>query len=148
MAYSIYTDVASEFRGIDFSSTSVVTSTEVTEFIAQADQYIDSRIGLKYSVPVSSSDSPLSFKILKRLSIWLVTSRIKDILKVKTGVDTGEQQTRENDPGKMARDEIDMIVKGTLLLPDATLASSADGFRSYSVDAGQEFTFSRDSDDW
>jgi len=145
MAYSTFTDVASEFRNITFGSSGALTSAEVTEFILQADQFIDSRLGLKYQVPVAGLNS---LKVIKRLSIWLVTSRIKDILKVKTGIATGEQDTRENDPGKMARNELDMIVKGQLLLPDATLVSAADGFKSYSVDTAQEFIFGRDSDDW
>jgi len=145
VAYSIYTDVQAEFKNITFSSSSSVKDTEVTEFITQADAYIDSRLGLKYTVPITGVES---LKICKRLSIWLVTGRIKRILRVKTGVQTGEQDTIDGDLETLARNEIEMILDGLLLLSDATLATTADGFRSYAVDEDLEYTFTREDDQW
>ena len=144
MAYSTTTDVASEFKNITISATSALTTTEVTEFIVQADAYIDSRLGLKFTVPITGAES---LKIVKRLSIWLVASRMKEIYKVKTGavlVDQGET----GDLGKMAREELDKIIKNELLLSDATLLSSANGVKSFSNDNGEEYTFQRNRDDW
>lgn len=145
MSYCTYSDVAAEFKNITFSASSSITDTEVTEFIAQADAYIDSRIGLKYQVPITGS---ASLKIVKRLSIWLVSARIKEILTVKLGQPIGEQETRSGDLNQMANDELSLIVKGQMTLSDSDLVSSADGVRSYAVDEDLEYEFSITDDNW
>lgn len=145
MAYCTSADVAAEFKFLTISSSSAVTTTVVTEFISQADAYLNSRVGLKYIVPITGTES---LKIMKRLSIWFTAARIKDLITVKLGQPIGEQQTREGDLYKMVNDELDLIVKGLLLLSDSTSATTADGVRSFDVDDSQEFEFDRNSDQW
>lgn len=144
MAYSTYSDVTKEFKNIVFSSNSSVTSDDVTEFITQADAYIDSQIASKYITPITGAES---LKVLKRLSIWLVAGRIKMILKVKSGQDIGDQGN-DSDLITMARDEIKDIVKGLVKLTDATLAITGSGMKSYANDENLEYTFKKGDDQW
>jgi len=136
--------VTKEFKNITFSATSSVTSDDVTEFISQADAFINSQLANKFTVPVTGTEA---LKIVKRLSIWLVTGRIKAILKVKTGQDIGDQGA-ETDLIKMAKDELKELSKGKSSLIDAPLISSADGVKSFAVDEGLEFTFKKGVDQW
>lgn len=144
MAYCTSSDVTKEFKNITFSATSSVTSDDVTEFISQADAFINSQLANKFSVPITGTEA---LKIVKRLSIWLVTGRIKSILKVKTGQDIGDQGT-DSDLIKMAKDELKDISKGKASLIDAPLFSTSDGVKSFAVDEGLEFTFKKDVDQW
>lgn len=141
MAYAVYTDVQSEFKKLTFDADSVISSSEVTEWITQSENYINAKIGLKYSVPVSATDSPQSVSILKMVSIWLVADRIKEILTVRTGNSATEQTsdvkiTYRDKAEKMLKD----IVGGILPLPDATLGSTSDGVKSYSYTEAQSDT--------
>lgn len=145
MAYSVYTDVASEFKGIVFSSSSPVTDTEITEFISQGDAYLDSRLAGKYETPITGTEA---LKVMKRLSIWYVTARVKEILDVKLPQTTGEQRLVSPDLFKRVEDELKRILKGEILLTDATLSSSNDGVNAFSIDEGLEFEFSATDDNW
>lgn len=145
MSYCAHADVAQEFKNMSFGTTTTPTATAITEFIAQADAFIDGRVGMKYTVPITGT---ASLSIIKQISIGLVAARVKDILKVKTSAEAINQATREGDPAKAALDKLDMIVKGTLILSDATLAVSGDGFKSFANDEDEEFTFQKNVDQW
>jgi hypothetical protein len=142
MAYSLNTDVTNEFKTIDTSG--LVTTTKIDGWIAQADAYIDSRIGLVYEVPVTGVSSLL---ILKQISIWLVAQRIADIMETKSIVPKGNQLIPKNLERK-AEKKIQMIVDRELLLSDATLASSHNGVKSYTNDNPVTRTFDVTKDQW
>lgn len=147
MAYCVASDVTSEFKRVDFSlANSAVTTAEVTEFISQADQFIDSKIGLKYEVPVTGANS---LKILKQISIYLVAYRIKRILEVKVATpDPNAQDVQNQNLRQIALDMLKDIVDGLLLLSDATLASSGNGVGSYAYSNDQVAQFDRDTEQW
>lgn len=133
MSYSVYGDVAAEFKSMTFSSTSAVTDTQVTEFIAQADAIIDGRIGLKYTLPVTDT---AGLKILKAISIAIVSDRVRDIMKVMTGQAETSQQARPRGgstvpagPYQMLKD----IIEGNLKLGNQALASTVDGISSGTI---------------
>lgn len=145
MAYCTSTDVASEFKNITFSASTAVTSTEVDGFIAQADAEIDGVVGLRYEVPVTGASSLL---IVKQISIKLVAGRIKKILEVKTSTEEVNQEAQSPNLIAEARDMLDKIVKGTLLLSDATVLSSTGGFKSFAVDEDLDYEFDITGDNW
>jgi hypothetical protein len=145
MAYSALTDIQNEFKSVVFSASSTPTSTAVQGFIAEADQYIDSRIGLRYQVPVTGSKSLI---ILKSISIGLVAGRVKEIQRVKTASPQLNQDSRDGDPAKEAKERLGLIVEGLLLLPDATLVSAANGVSSGALSAGATARFKKDTETW
>lgn len=144
MAYSTNSDVRLEFKAMTLnSSTSSILDTTVDGFIAQADALINSKIGLKYVVPVTGAES---LKILKTISIYLVADRMAKILQVKTI--TEENQTAEKSLRDIAMEMIKDIIDGILLLSDATLKSSGHGFNSFAVDNDLDYTFKKATDQW
>ena len=70
MAYCTYTDVQSEFLKLDLSGNTKVTEAEVTEFIVQADYYIDSKLGNKYIVPARSNWRIMLLSCISYMEIW------------------------------------------------------------------------------
>lgn len=145
MAYSTNSQVAGEFKNISFSASTPVTDTEVDRFIEEIDQYIDSRIGKKYEVPVTGSASII---ILRQISIWLVADRVKKILEIKNVNSKAVAQGVRPGLYEEAMEMLDDIVDGDLLLPDATLLSSGDGFDSYTYANSIDPTFKRNTDQW
>lgn len=146
MAYCVIDDVKAEFKSITFTgSDAAVTEADVTEFIVQADAEINSRIGLRYQVPVTAEATALS--LLKMISIWLVSARIKEITEVKDVREEVNQDVKA-DSASRARKMLDQIAKGEINLIGATLASTADGVNSYVSANNVERVFKKDTDQW
>jgi len=143
MAYSTNSDVQSEFKNLTYSSGGI-TSAEVDEFIDQEDAFIDGIVGRKYTTPITGT---YALRIIKNISIQLVTSRIKRILAVKTGIPETEQDSSGNLFGQ-AKTKLDDIAAGRLLLSDATLGNTSDGVDSFAVSDDLEHIFKRDEQQW
>lgn len=145
MAYSVTSDVASEFKKITFDANSSVTSTEVTEFISQIDAWIDGVLTSKYETPVTGTES---LKILKMISIGLTVQRLIPILRVKTGVENLDQDTQS--VVSRAQDLLKDIKKNDLILTDAVKKTTHEGFKSYTSDNSDtiDFTFKVGTDQW
>lgn len=148
MAYSVLADIQNEFKNTTFTTTSAPTSTVITStFIPQADAEIDSIVGLRYSTPITGTNALLR---MKQLSTWLVTARVRETLRVKTGDSIPQQGARDGDLRKMALDALDKISKGTSLLSDATLANAVEGLASYAtkIDTSEALFFNKNSDQY
>lgn len=149
MSYSSAVDIQSEFKSsTTFSATTAVTDTQIAGFIAQADALIDSRIGLKYRLPISDAAALL---ILKNISIAMVAERARDIMKVMTGNAETSQQTRPK--GGMTSPTspwamLDAIVCGNMILGGAPLVSSVDGVSSGTVVDSVEMEMDVDRVQW
>lgn len=143
MAYSTYSDVQNEFKNINFTD-GLITSAKVTEFISQADAYIDGRIGLIYDTPVTGTKS---LSILKEISIGLVAQRISYILETKSITPKGDQYIPKN-LIEQAEKRLDMIENRRLLLSDASERSTQAGVASYSSSNDVERTFKQGTDQW
>lgn len=149
MAYATYTDVASEFKDITFSSTTKVTDSEVTEFISQAEAHINGVVSKRYTVPVVLASAPISFAVLKQISIYMVADRVREILQVKQiGVEELKQGARPPNGRKEALAMLRDIVDGNIRLYDATLATAHDGVKSFNVDEDIEHFFDATIDQW
>jgi hypothetical protein len=128
MAYSTITQIQMEFKSITISATSPITINMVNEFIKQTDQFIESRIGLRYIVPITGSSS---LTLIGMISLTLVAERIKRIIEVK-----GEDPSKNQTPGRTKREQwaldlLEKIAKNEFILPDAPLLKQSDGVQSY-----------------
>ena len=134
MGYCTIQNIKSDFKGIEIedAGTSIVTS-EAQEIIDQTTAYINGRIGLKYVTPVTGGDDALL--ILKSICLYICGERVKNILEVKTG--SGQLESDKKQPSNVARtpkDDLELIVKGLLLLDGATLRGSEQGLSSFNSD--------------
>ena len=144
MAYCTASDVQSEFKKLTVGASTPVTSTEITEFIVQADALINARLANRWITPITGTES---LSIIKMISILLVKERIEKILSVKTGKPEGSQE--QDEPAQdTGLGMLNQIMDGKLLLTDATLANSKDGVSSYNVDNDIEATFDSTGDLW
>lgn len=127
MAYCTEAQVEGEFKDVDFSASTVVTSDDITRFIAEADALIDGHLAGKYDTPITGATSLL---IVRTISVLLVASRVRKILEVKGG-DSSKGQAPKASEKKQAMSMLKQIKEGKILLTDATLANSYDGVKSY-----------------
>lgn len=81
MSYAAPADVAALFRNLNLAKTdTAVTSAKIQDWLDNASAMIDSRIGVLYSLPITSGANPLSFKILKSIESFYVAGIVDDIL--------------------------------------------------------------------
>lgn len=144
MAYSTNALVASEFKSITFSTDTKIKSSEVDQWITEADEYIDARIGLVYSTPVTATKS---LEVLKTISIGLVAQRVSRAMEIKSITPTGDQYIPK-DLILEAKERLQMIVDRKLLLSDATEITTHGGVSSYSNDNTVTRKFDQTKDQW
>ena len=142
MAYSTNSDVVDEFKSLDTSGK--ITTAKIDEWISQADEYIDGRIGLIYDTPITGVKS---LKILKEISIGFVAQRVAYILETKTITPKGDQVIPKNLIAQ-AEKRLQMVVDKQLLLSDATLKSTHGGVKSYSNDNTVTRNFDQSKAQW
>lgn len=130
MPYSTKEEIESDFKNMDFTSTSNVTETDVDGFILEADALINSYVGMKYVIPVTADATSLS--LLKLFSRTLVADRIKKILEVKQETSKGaNQDVRGAYSTKDVMAALEKIKKDQLMLPGAeTLVGDGGTFYS------------------
>jgi hypothetical protein len=81
MGYASTSEVQSDFKNTEFTTTSNVTIADVEGMIIEADALIDSYLGQKFVVPITGGAQALA--LVKLFSRTLVADRIKGILEVK-----------------------------------------------------------------
>jgi len=149
MPYALPSDIQSEFKKLDLSLTSAVTTAEVTEFILQTSADMDMKLAVRYETPVTGTQSLL---ILKKIAIGLVSFRIANILNLKREVPIPDnriiQQLNYTSEYKEAKKTLDEISKGDLSLPDAVELSSNTGIASYNAKNDILPVWERDTRQW
>jgi phage gp36-like protein len=143
MSYATQSHIEAEFKDVTFSTTTAVTPTDITRFLEEADAEIDSKLSLKYATPITGTNALI---IVRLIEIWLVKSRVSEILRVKTGRPESDQEG--GDPGERARQWLTDLVSEKMRLTDGTRASSYDGVRSYALENSLEHVFDKDIDQW
>ncbi len=137
MAYATASDIASEFKGIVFNATSSVTATEVTAFIEEEEAVINATVSNRYEVPVTGTEA---VNILKNIVIAYVAYRVAKILNLKKDVPIPEkfvpQVLNEGAKYKEAKQQLQYIQKGKIILTDATALSLGQGVKSYNSENG------------
>lgn len=146
MAYSLAADIQSEYKAINFAASGAAVSTaEVTEFITQADAFIDGIVSNRYETPVTGT---VSLAILKTISIWLVKSRINSILSVKTPQDKNKQDPDGPTLRTQALEMLKQIKNGQLKLPDAVGSDTEGGMTSFLMNEELDYVFPQESESW
>lgn len=130
MAYSSSTEVEADFKNLTFGTTGNCTTSEVEQFIQEADALIDSYVGMRYTVPVVASGSGLD--LLKLFSRSLAAERVRAILQVKQGTGTQANQNVRDSllSYKDVIAQLERIAKGEVTLDGATALVSGGGFYS------------------
>lgn len=148
-AYAAVADVQGEFKSITFTSSTTVTDTQVTRFITEAEAEINGCVGLVYQVPVDSVVSPIAFALLRSLSISIVSTRIKNIVEVKTNDQGTSQGGGPKSDADNARKILDKIVAQTLKLIDAVKVNATrDGVESFASNNAEPLVFQKDCQQW
>lgn len=149
MGYCTASEVASDFKNINFNASSSVTQSEVEAFIDQESAFVNDMISNKYKTPVGSSESPNSYLTLKRITIALVADRVRHVIEVKTGRELNDQETKghismSRDPQKDLR----AIRDGKMRLLDAVPIDNV-GFDSGLISEDDcDTTFKVDGEQW
>lgn len=147
MGYSTSAEIQSDFKNLPLSTTTLVTTADVDQFIVEADALIDSFIGMKYEVPVTGGASALS--LLKLFSRTLVADRIKKIMEVKQTQNTSaNQDVRGAYSTKDVMAALKQIQTGDLKLSGATSLVSGGGFYSKNNASNVEPTFKKGCKQW
>lgn len=149
MAYATAANIASEFKGITFGSTTTVTETEVNSFIEQEEAFINAAIENRYEVPITGTEA---VKILRGISIAFVAYRVAKILNLKKDVPIPEkfvpQMLNEGAKYKEAKQQLEFIQKGKVILSDATARSLGQGINSYNSENAICQKWERDTKQW
>ena len=148
MNYATIQDIQDDWKKINFSADkAIVNETKVLSMIEDESAYINTWISNKYKTPVLQSESPNSFSVLKRICVFRVSERIKNILEVKSGNDQTDSQEKENKNfARTPNSDLKDIQKGRMQLSDAI--RSANGMGSFNIDAGVEFEFDVSKQQW
>jgi hypothetical protein len=142
MSYCGLEDVQKLLKWFTFSSSSKVTSSEVTSyFIPEADNIIDSKLQRVYTVPITNSDD---IEILKYISCRIVACEIAHVLVLQS---SGEVSPIVNRWCEQAKEKLDDILTQDVLLPNSTLLDDADGGRLYSFTAHGSSTLGEEAPD-
>lgn len=147
MGYCTVADVASEFKSIAFTSSSLVTDAAVNSMIDEASALIDSKIGTRYQVPLSDT---ISLNLVRLFAKTLVAERVRGILGVKQSTNTDANQN-EKGVGFKSSDVMSAlqdIMNGVMPLNGATLLLSNAGFESNNYQSGVQAHFHKDRKQW
>lgn len=125
MSYASISEIQSEFRSLNLSATTSVSTDEVTRFLEEADALINSFLEGRYSTPITGTNALL---VIKQIEIDLVTSRISKVLKIKQPnlalrEDTKQGITDGSLTNKAMR-MLKMLQNGDMTLSDATAIST------------------------
>lgn len=148
MAYCTNAEVAKDFPATNFSATGAKVSTsDIDEFIQDADALIDSYISSRYAVPVTGDTTAL--RTLRLFSRSLVADKVKGILEIKQPQNSGANQNVRS--GLSTKDVIKLLEQirdGQSQLTGAQLLSSGGGINSFNVREGKTARFNKDEDQW
>lgn len=124
MSYSTPEDVKACFRNFAVTTEAAVTDEKIQLWLDNAFAYINSRIGLLYSMPIDETNSPESYKILAQIEAFKVAGIVDDVLNTYSEADKKPMWERR---AKLMLDELAPLAdsKGnqpapTAKLPDAT----------------------------
>jgi phage gp36-like protein len=145
--YTSATEIQGDFKDLTFTATSNVKDSDVTGFIVEADALINSYVGARYSVPVTSGDG---LNLLKLCSRSLVSARIKKIMEVKQ--DKG-QDANQNVVGVLLSPTAVMKILADIRddkinLDGGTLLVSGNGFYSYNAKNDIQPVIKKDEKQW
>ncbi len=154
MLFCAESDIIADFKGLVVSATSAVTTTTMAELITQESNYIRARAGNRYDMSVfdaSGSDLlyPEAYSILKRICTFRVSLRVRNIIEVKREeTQKSSDQKYSNNGVRTQKDDLEMIVKGELLLKNVPILVENGSVSSFAIDDCCSNVFKTGSQQW
>lgn len=148
MSYCTVADVEVDFKGVDFTASSLITTATVTQFIVEADALINSYTGARWTVPITADASSLA--LMSLFSRTLVAARVRGILSNKQATNADANQNVREDAltvGSVMKALAD-IRDGKMQLSGASLLLANAGFKSYNQSQGIQPRFKKDTKQW
>jgi phage gp36-like protein len=148
MSYATPANIEGDFKNTSFTSTTLVTDSDVLRFIAESDALINSYVGTRYVVPITADADSLA--LMRLYSVTLTADRIKKILEVKQLTNTQANQDVRGAFGTAdVMRALAAIQKGNAVLSGAVLAAGSSGvFYSDNAANGRTPEFSKDKSQW
>lgn len=147
MGYTALEDIQAEFKNITFSSTTNVKDSDIDVYIVQADALINSYVGKRYTLPVSTSAE--GYQLLKMISTALVADRVRARLEVKQSTNaTANQQPRRLMDVSTVMQILKDIASGAVPLVGIDVASNGSGIYSENNYEMREPEFKKDESQW
>lgn len=114
MTYCVLGDVQALITGFTITTTSTVTSAQVTtDIIPAIDRYIDDRLGKFYVTPVTGANSLLT---LNRISRYLAAAEVAERVYIGQGPSESSQSTTWR---QLAESDLNRLSNGDIILTDA-----------------------------
>jgi len=152
MSYATPTNVKSLFRDFADNADAAVSDTELQEFLDDAEEVINAKIGTLYQLPITVGENPKAFKVLRRLETFQVACIVDDILNSYGEADKKPQWC------KKAKDLLNELVppvkagcrqcEPTMKLIDAVYLGTSTQRGRMSVQSTSEPVFKKGADNW
>jgi hypothetical protein len=153
MSYATPDEVKSLFRDFAEPADAAVTDAEIQEFLDDASNIIDAKVGTLYSLPITLGSNPKSFSILKRLETFKVACIIDDILNNYSEADKKPMWCKKAQ--ELMNEIIPPIDKKTcrqcmptLILPDATYNGTIQQRNKITINKKSGTIFTKGGDNW
>lgn len=148
MSYCAVADVQAEFKAVQFTTDSFVTSASVTQFILESDALINSYVGSRWVIPVTGDVNSLA--LMSLFSRTLVADRVRGILanKQQTNTDANQQVKSDGFSTKNVMAMLLDIKNGNLQLSGASLLLANASFVSNNFERNSQPRFRKDRKQW
>jgi hypothetical protein len=135
--YCTKQDIIDDFKSLSIeNSGTVVTTSKVEEWIGQESSFIDGYISQRYALPIDESTYPSAFNVLKRICIFRVSQRVRNVIEVRSdATQVNSQEKFLDNRVRTPNDDLMEIVKGKLVLIDVPTRSNTLGVASFTSKA-------------
>lgn len=133
MSYCEKSDVLADFKSLKIeASGTVITDAKLDNLIDEESDFIDGYITQRYVLPVNEISYPKAFRVLRRICVFRVSERVRNILEVKSNATqaTSDEKFRDNRV-RTPNDDLMDIVNGRLVLIDVPTRSKELGVASF-----------------
>lgn len=153
MAYTDQASIVREIRGLEVSTDTVVTTADLTAWIAETDAYINGRLSNYYSTPIEATEA---LSIVKTIATFKVAHRVKMKLEL-TSENSDKKQDVQANLDKQAERMLDQVLPKIengalrdplLKLPGATMLSRSPDQAAISSYTSLTPTFTKGGDNW
>lgn len=144
--YCTVAEVQADLKNVTFATDTFPTLATVSAWITSESAYIDGIIGLRYTVPITSTYTNARL-IIKQIAVYRVIERYRKVAEIKTGtveIDSEEKGKFTYTPNH----DLQKIAKGLLILEDAPTKDSKLGIGSFAVDEDIEHEFDMGKQQW
>jgi hypothetical protein len=135
--YCAKQDIIDDFKSLSIeNSGTVVTTAKVEEWIDQESSFIDGYISQRYILPIVEATYPSAFNVLKRICIFRVSQRVRNVIEVRSdATQVNSQEKFLDNRVRTPNDDLMEIVKGKLVLIGVPTRSSTLGVASFTSKA-------------